>query len=164
MNSGHSVTGHPVPMPVLLPSLPSLRLLQLGVVGVAVDFRYRRRNPALRKRPSVRALDPRLHRPIFIIGAPRSGTTFLGDCIGRMPEVSYHFEPRLTKAAARCVYDGSWTERRCATVFRVSYSALLLAGLHGGRRFAEKNPENGFVVPFLAETMPDAQFIHIIRD
>jgi len=62
------------------------------------------------------------------------------------------------------VYDGSWSERRCATVFRLSYSALLLAGLHGGRRFAEKNPENSFVVPFLAETMPEAQFIHIIRD
>jgi hypothetical protein len=81
-----------------------------------------------------------------------------------MPEVSYHFEPRLTKAAARCVYDGSWTERRCAAVFRGFYSAMLLAGLHGGRRFAEKNPENSFVVPFLAEAMPDAQFVHIIRD
>jgi hypothetical protein len=140
------------------------QMVRLGVLGLASDIRDRGRDPALRKRPTARALDPRLHRPIFIIGAPRSGTTFLGSCLGRMPEVSYHFEPRLTKAAARCVYDGSWTERRCATVFRLSYSALLLAGLHGGRRFAEKNPENSFVVPFLAEAMPDAQFIHIIRD
>jgi len=139
-------------------------MVRLGVLGLASDVRDRGRDPALRKRPTAHALDPRLHRPIFIIGAPRSGTTFLGGCLGRMPEVSYHFEPRLTKAAARCVYDGSWSERRCATVFRLSYSALLLAGLHGGCRFAEKNPENSFVVPFLAETMPDAQFIHIIRD
>ena len=93
-----------------------------------------------------------------------SGTTFLGSCVGRMPEVSYHFEPRLTKAAARCVYDGSWSERRCATVFRVYYASLLLAGLHGGRRFAEKNPENSFIVPFLAQVFPDAQFVHIMRD
>ena len=140
------------------------QMVRLGVLGLASDIRDRNRDPALRKRPTVQALDPRLHRPIFIIGAPRSGTTFLGSCLGRMPEVSYHFEPRLTKAAARCVYDGSWSERRCATVFRVSYSALLLAGLHGGRRFAEKNPENSFVVPFLAEAMPDAQFVHIVRD
>jgi len=139
-------------------------MVRLGALGLASDIRDRSRDPALRKRPSAHALDPRLHRPIFIIGAPRSGTTFLGSCLGRMPEVSYHFEPRLTKAAARCVYDGSWSERRCATVFRVSYAALLLAGLHGGRRFAEKNPENSFVVPFLAEAMPDAQFVHIIRD
>jgi hypothetical protein len=139
-------------------------LLKLGALGLASDIRDRRRDPGLRKRPSVRALDPRLHRPIFIIGAPRSGTTFLGACIGRLPEVSYHFEPRLTKAAVRCVYEGSWTERRSAAVFRLSYSTLLLAGLHGGRRFADKNPENSFVVPFLAATLPGAQFVHIIRD
>jgi hypothetical protein len=140
------------------------QMVRLGTLGLASDIRDRSRDPALRKRPSVRALDPRLLRPIFIIGAPRSGTTFLGSCLGRMPEVSYHFEPRLTKAAARCVYDGSWSERHCARVFRTFYSTMLLAGLHGGCRFAEKNPENGFVVPFLDRAMPGAQFIHIIRD
>jgi hypothetical protein len=139
-------------------------ILKLGVRGLFTDARDRRRDPALRRRPTVQALDPRLHRPIFIIGAPRSGTTFLGSCIGRMPEVSYHFEPRLTKAAARCVHDGSWSQRRCAGVFRVSYAALLLAALDGGRRFAEKNPENSFAVPFLADVLPDAQFVHIVRD
>jgi hypothetical protein len=146
------------------PDVTWRRMLQLGALGIASDIRDRRREPGLRKRPSARALDPRLVRPIFIIGAPRSGTTFLGSCIGRLPEVSYHFEPRLTKAAARCVYDGSWSERRSAAVFRLSYSALLLAALDGGRRFAEKNPENGFVVPFLAAALPEAQFVHIIRD
>jgi hypothetical protein len=150
--------------PAQTPDVTWLRMLRLGALGLASDLRDRRQEPALRKRPSVRALDPRLHRPIFIIGAPRSGTTFLGSCIGRLPEVSYHFEPRLTKAAARCVYDGSWSERRSAAVFRVSYAALLLAALDGGRRFAEKNPENGFVVPFLAAALPTAQFVHIIRD
>jgi len=158
----HGARSQPPPPP---PSgLGFGQMVRLGALGLASDIRDRGRDPALRKRPTAHALDPRLHRPIFIIGAPRSGTTFLGGCLGRMPEVSYHFEPRLTKAAARCVYDGSWSERRCATVFRLSYSALLLAGLHGGRRFAEKNPENSFVVPFLAETMPEAQFIHIVRD
>ena len=77
------------------------QMVRLGALGLASDIRDRSRDPALRKRPSAQALDPRLHRPIFIIGAPRSGTTFLGSCLGRMPEVSYHFEPRLTKAAAR---------------------------------------------------------------
>jgi hypothetical protein len=146
------------------PDVTWSRMLRLGALGLATDFRERRREPGLRKRPSARALDPRLHRPIFILGAPRSGTTFLGSCIGQLPEVSYHFEPRPTKAAARCVYDGSWSERRSAAVFRLSYSALLLAALDGGRRFAEKNPENSFVVPFLSRTFPSAQFVHIIRD
>jgi hypothetical protein len=164
VNAGQPGAGCPVPVPALSSSLPWPRLLQLGVIGIAVDFRYRLRNPALRKRPSVRGLDPRLLRPIFIIGAPRSGTTFLGGCIGRMPEVSYHFEPRLTKAIAGCAYEGSWSGRRSARAFRMSYSALLVAALHGGRRFAEKTPENSFLVPLLAATFPDAQFVHIIRD
>lgn len=146
------------------PDLTWLRVMQLGAHGIASDIRERWQDPDLRKRPSMAALDPRLHRPIFIIGAPRSGTTFLGHCIGRLPEVSYHFEPRLTKAIARCVYERSWTERRSAAVFRLSYSTLLLAGLDGGRRFAEKNPENSFVVPFLASAFPVAQFVHIVRD
>ena len=149
------------------PQTPDLtwgRAMRLGVLGLASDVRDRRRDPALRNPVSARALDPRLHRPVFVIGAPRSGTTFLGSCLGRLPEVSYHYEPRLTKAAARCVYDGSWSARRAAAVFRLSYSALLLAALDGGHRFAEKNPENSFLVPFLAAEFPGAQFIHIVRD
>jgi hypothetical protein len=149
------------------PQTPDLtwgRAMRLGVLGLASDVRDRRRDPGLRNPVSARALDPRLHRPVFVIGAPRSGTTFLGSCLGRLPEISYHYEPRLTKAAARCVYDGSWSARRAAAVFRLSYSALLLAALDGGHRFAEKNPENSFLVPFLAAEFPGAQFVHIVRD
>ena len=144
--------------------LPWHRILQLGALGVASDIRDRYRDPALRKRPLPRALIPRLDHAIFIVGAPRSGTTFLGSCIGRLPEVSYHFEPRLTKAAAQYVYDGSWGKNRSAVVFRLSYSTLLLATLDGGRRFADKNPENSFLIPFLATVFPNAQFVHIVRD
>ena len=138
--------------------------LRLGVGGLVSDRRDRRRDPTPARRPSARALDPRVHRPIFVIGAPRSGTTFLGSCVGRLPEVTYHLEPRLTKAAIRRVYEGSWGERRSAALFRLSYSSLILAGLHGGRRFAEKTPENSFIVPFLAKSFPGAKFVHIIRD
>jgi hypothetical protein len=101
---------------------------------------------------------------VFVLGAPRSGTTFLGSCIGALPEVSYHFEPRVTKAAARQVYDGTWSQQRAARVFRTSYRLLMLAAGDGGRRFVEKNPENCFVVPFLTRTFPDARFVQIIRD
>ena len=99
-----------------------------------------------------------------MLGAPRSGTTFLGSCIGTLPGVSYHFEPRTTKAAARMVFEGTWSERRAARVFRASYGLLQLAAAEGGRRFVEKNPENCFVVPFLLRTFPDARFVQIVRD
>lgn len=153
------------------PTLSWLQTARLGLVGVASDVRDRRTGrhgdrpeAAARGGRSVQRLDPRVRRPIFIVGAPRSGTTFLGGCIGRLPTVSYHFEPRLTKAAARCVYDGSWSPGRAARVFRTNYGVLLLAGGDGGLRFAEKNPENCFIVPFLFRAFPDAVFVHIVRD
>ncbi|MGB9377702.1 MAG: sulfotransferase [Mycobacteriales bacterium] len=148
-----------------------LRATQLGLVGVASDVRDRRSGrhgsraqASARSGRALQRLAPRVRRPIFIVGAPRSGTTFLGGCIGRLPTVSYHFEPRLTKAAARCVYDGSWSQAKASRVFRANYGALLLAGGDGGLRFAEKNPENCFIVPFLMRTFPDAVFVHIVRD
>ncbi len=147
------------------------RATQLGLVGLASDVRDRRSgrhgdrpDAAARRGRLLQRLNPRLRRPIFIVGAPRSGTTFLGGCIGGLPTVSYHFEPRLTKAAARSVYDGTWPPSTAGRVFRANYSALLLAGGDGGLRFAEKNPENCFIVSFLFRTFPDASFVHIVRD
>jgi hypothetical protein len=144
------------------------RLAALTAQGVVSDRRERRdeRVHGLRPRrsPSLAALDPRLREPVFVLGAPRSGTTFLGSCIGALPEISYHFEPRVTKAAARMVHEGSWSAARAARVFRTTYGLLQVAAGEGGLRFAEKNPENCFVVPFLAEAFPDARFVQIIRD
>src|SRR5690349_10382646 len=51
---------------------------------------------------------PNLDRAVFVVGAARSGTTFLGDCVGHLPEISYHFEPPATKAAGRYVAEGMW--------------------------------------------------------
>ena len=149
--------------------LDAWELATLTARGLVSDRRERRQERITGRAPARRGLrlsvlDPRLREPLFVLGAPRSGTTFLGSCIGALPEVSYHFEPRVTKAAARQVYEGAWPRERAARVFRTSYRLLLLAAGDGGRRFAEKNPENCFVLPFLAETFPDARFIQIIRD
>lgn len=156
----------PSPAPPAHLQLTPWRLAVLTARGLVSDRRERRRERAgrPRRRPTAAVLSPRLREPVFVLGAPRSGTTFLGSCIGALPEVSYHFEPRVTKAAARMVYEGTWSERRAGRVFRLSYRLLLLAAGDGGRRFVEKNPENCFVVPFLVRTFPDARFVQIIRD
>jgi hypothetical protein len=107
---------------------------------------------------------PSLARPVFIIGAARSGTTFLGDCLGHLPELSYHHEPPATKAAGRYVYEGLWSYRRCRWFFRTVYAWLLRVELDGDLRFCEKTPTNALLIPFLARAFPDAQFVHIIRD
>ncbi len=107
---------------------------------------------------------PALQRPIFLIGPARSGTTFLGKCLATLPEVSYHFEPVITKAAARYVYEGIWSFRKAKFFYRQVYSWLMRIHLDGDLRFAEKTPNNCFLVSFLHKAFPDAQFIHIIRD
>ena len=113
----------------------------------------------------VRALiRPDLDRPIFLVGAARSGTTFLGAALSASPEISYHFEPVATKAAARYVYEESWSEARAARFYRRVYSWLMRVHADGDLRFAEKTPRNVFVVPFLARAFPDSVFIHIVRD
>ncbi len=152
----------PTPVPVTWRSMPGLiertwrtERINHGTLGRRRDFRTRRVLASVR---------PGLLRPIFLIGAARSGTTFLGDAIGRLPDVSYHHEPVATKAAARHVADGSWTEQRGRRVFRTTYAWLLRYQVDGGLRFSEKTPTNAFLVPFLARAFPDAQFIHIIRD
>lgn len=106
----------------------------------------------------------RIHRPIFVVGAPRSGTTYLGDAIGRLPNVSYHFEPIATKYAADRHTTGQWDSSRTGTYLTISYWLLLASRLELGQRFCDKTPQACFLVDLLSERFPDSQFVHIIRD
>jgi hypothetical protein len=110
------------------------------------------------------SLVPSLADPVFIVGSPRSGTTFLGAALARSPLLAYHFEPVLTKAAAPYVYFGLWTPARAARFYRRVYRWLDRLRLDGDLRFVDKTPRNALLVPFLADTFPDARFIHIVRD
>lgn len=109
-------------------------------------------------------LKPNLSRPLFIVGAPRSGTTFLGECIAELPEFSYHFEPVLTKAATRYIYEGRWENSFAAFFFKSVYSWLMRIHFDGDLRLAEKTPQVSLIISFLHQTFSDAKFIHIIRD
>lgn len=109
-------------------------------------------------------LRPNLRQPIFIVGSPRSGTTFLGSCIAELPEISYHFEPVATKAAARYVHEDKWGTIKARWFYRTVYAWLMRLHFDGDLRFAEKTPRNCFLVDFLYRAFPNAQFIHIIRD
>jgi hypothetical protein len=144
-----------------------LNLHRWALLTYKAERRYYRRLGRGRSLTSTRlaaSLLPRLERPLFIIGAARSGTTFLGDCIGHVPEISYHHEPPATKAAGRYVYEGLWSYRRSRWFFRTVYAWLLRVELDGNLRFGDKTPTNALLIPFLARAFPDAQFLHIIRD
>jgi hypothetical protein len=152
----------PEPLPVGIADM--VRLAQKTYRAERRYYLKLERHRPLSARRIVASLSPRLARPIFIVGAARSGTTFLGDCIGRLPEITYHHEPPATKAAGRYVYDDLWSFRRARWFFRLVYGWLARVELDGDLRFCEKTPTNIFLMPFLSRAFPGSQFIHIIRD
>ena len=112
----------------------------------------------------LRVIRPNLTRPVFAIGAPRSGTTFLGQCLSELPEISYHFEPVITKAAVRYIHAGDWSMLKSKLLYRSTYAWLMRMSAETDLRFCEKTPGNCFIIPFLNEAFRDAKFIHIVRD
>jgi hypothetical protein len=107
---------------------------------------------------------PDLRRPVFVIGAPRSGTTFLGDCLVALPQFSCHHEPVATKAAIPYVYKQEWSFAKASFYYRQVYGWLMRLYLDGDLRFAEKTPRNCMIIPFLSRAFADAQIVHLIRD
>lgn len=149
----------PRPTPISLLNLP------LWALRTYAGTRRRRGPPRpLSLRRVKHSVWPPIRRPVFIVGADRSGTTFLGDTLAVLPELSYQHEPAVIKAAGRYVYEGRWGFRRSRAFFRLVYRWLLRIHLDGDLRFAEKTPGNAFIVPFLARAFPDASFVHILRD
>lgn len=157
-------------MPSVDPRPTPITALNLALWAVRTYAGDRRPRNRLRPRRGVsvarlvRSIRPDLRRPVFVIGADRSGTTFLGDSLAALPELSYHHEPAVIKAAARYVYEGRWSFRRARAFFRLVYGWLMRVRLEGDLRLAEKTPSNSFIVPFLADAFPDATFVHIVRD
>lgn len=147
--------------------LPNRRfeMLKRIIKTVNVDRgNYRKRERSFSLEQLAYLLSPNLRKPIFVIGAPRSGTTFLGDCLSVLPEVSYHFEPIATKFAASYVYEGHWNFDKASLFYRRVYSWLMMQHFDADLCFVEKTPRNCFLVDFLASAFPDSRFIHIIRD
>jgi hypothetical protein len=126
------------------------------------SYKAKQRNLTLHR--CISNISPNLKSPIFLLGSPRSGTTFLGDCITQLSEISYHFEPVATKAAARYVYEKRWSYGQAAYFYRAVYAWLMRLHWDGDLRFSEKTPRNCFIISFLAQVFPGAKFVHIIRD
>ena len=107
---------------------------------------------------------PNIRRPLFVVGSPRSGTTFLGACLGRLPELSYHNEPAATMRACPLIHGGAWSPARGKRFYRSVTRWLMRLHLEGDLRFADKCPRHAMMIPFLRQTFADAQFVHLIRD
>lgn len=114
-------------------------------------------------------------QPIFIIGLPRTGTTLLERILGGHPDVQnagelddmpsqlrwccdrfskYHLDPDLFRAAERIDFAQLGRRYLQHTQWRAC----------GKQRYTDKLPMNFLHVGFIAEALPQAPILHMVRD
>ncbi len=104
-------------------------------------------------------LDGRL---VFVVGSPRSGTTFLARSLGSLPGLIDLGEVAPLKAAVPRLARTE-TEEAAVTLRRVLNRARRL-GLVGSLRPVEQTPECAFVLPAVLRAFPEARVVHAVRD
>ena len=110
-------------------------------------------------RGALGTLDERL---VFVVGSPRSGTTFLARAIGSLPGFVDLGEVAPLKAAIPEL--AALPEEEGARRIRHTLTLTRRLGLVGSLRAVEQTPESAFVVRAAARAFPQALFLHIIRD
>ena len=111
-----------------------------------------------------------LDRPIFIIGAPRSGTSMLyailreSSRLAHWPgeahevwEADHHPALRNWESNALGAADAD-----PATTGRIRRSFFLVTG--SGKRLIDKTPRNALRIPFIDAAFPDARYVYLQRD
>jgi hypothetical protein len=119
-----------------------------------------------------------IHRPVFIIGCGRSGTTILGSVLSQHPEVTYLNERRDLWSIAYPETD-IWradardrggrlsltaADERPTNSSRLRRSFMWRTRRTGRPRLIEKLPINSFRLGFLRNVFPEATYVHMRRD
>jgi len=102
---------------------------------------------------------PRLRREerlVFVVGCPRSGTTFLGRAIGGLPGFVDLSEVTPWKAALPSAPSAADLRRILERIRRI--------GLAWGLRGVEQTPETAHVLDAALEAYPAALAVHALRD
>jgi hypothetical protein len=179
-------------VPYLAPGSPAARAAQVidSMLHVAppVPRPLTRAAAAARRPVSGPVVPPIFDRPLFVVSAPRAGSTLLFDLLARLPGVvtlggenheilraipALHpaacdfASDRLTAAAATpeviaAVRDGF--ARRLVDRDGHRHAALPPATRPRAVRLVEKTPANALRIPFLRAVFPDARFVHLTRE
>ena len=104
-------------------------------------------------------LDDRL---VFVVGSPRSGTTFLAGAIGSLPGFVDLGEVAPVKAAVPEL--AALPPDQAATRLRRILTLSRRVGLVGSVRAVEQTPETAFLVRALPLAFPQSRVVHIVRD
>jgi len=127
--------------------------------------------------------------PIFIVGATRSGTTFLQNLVGAHPLVATSQETDLFSVYIASWWDawelqlpanpetwGRWRHKGLPAVLAEADFDAIIAGVISRVRsatmalkpqatvFLDKTPNNGRYARLILHYLPEARFIHLIRD
>lgn len=101
-------------------------------------------------------------RIVFVVGSPRSGTTFLAGAIGSLPGFVDLGEVAPVKAAVPEV--AALPTREAAARLRRILALSRRVGLVGAVRPVEQTPELAHLVAAIPLAYPRASVVHIIRD
>ena len=102
------------------------------------------------------------NRLVFVVGSPRSGTTFLAEALGRLPGFVDLGEVAPLKAAIPAVY--GLRRKVSAAKIRSVLDRTRRLGLVTGLRGVEQTPEIAFVLPAALEAYPEGRAVHLVRD
>jgi hypothetical protein len=101
-------------------------------------------------------------RLVFVVGSPRSGTTFTGSALGSLPGFVDLDEVQPWKAAIPELL-GRPEEEVAARLRRILERVRRL-GLARGLRGVEQTPETSFVLAAALRAYPEAVAVHVMRD
>ncbi len=101
-------------------------------------------------------------RLVFVVGSPRSGTTFTGSALGSLPGFVDLDEVQPWKAAIPDLVGASDDEagRRLRTILE----RVRRLGLARGLRGVEQTPETSFMLSAVLGAYPQAVAVHVGRD
>jgi hypothetical protein len=101
-------------------------------------------------------------RFVFVVGSPRSGTTFLAGAIGSLPGLVDLGEVAPVKAAVPEL--AALSPENAASRLRRILALSRRVGLVGAVRPVEQTPEMALVVRAVPLAYPEARIVHIVRD
>jgi hypothetical protein len=144
-------------------SLATARIVRVPVVqDVTLNLRVAkrlapRRGASLRERFG--PLDDRL---VFVLGSPRSGTTFIAGVLGSLPGFCDLGEVAPLKAAVPelAALPPAQAARRLRRILGIARRA----GLVGSVRAVEQTPEVAHLLRAVPRAYPEATIVHMVRD
>lgn len=99
---------------------------------------------------------------MFVVGSPRSGTTFLGESLGAQPGFVDLGEVQPLKATLPALFGAP--EREAAARIRQVLERVRRLALVRRLRTVEQTPEMSFFVAAALQAYPQASVVHIVRD